>query len=181
MRYKKRRLFEDLVASGAVKPGHPNYRDAVEEQLKRFFVINEQTISQKSLDEIASEAKKFSDRIKTFWKHTKVQGHVDRVPVGNVFFDQDIVIVPERTQFVPVPPPHPSTRGQKPFQDKGRSSKFAAAKDVRVGHDDGAILMASYGAAKSCGQPLLAKIIKEARDKPDVAAKAVDGLTAESM
>ena len=60
----------------------------------------------------------------------------------------------------------------------------SAAKDVRVQHDDGAVLMASYGAAKATGQPLLAKIIKEARDKPDVVCRqgwAVDGLTAGSM
>ena len=179
MRYKKRRLFEDLVASGA-RPGDPNFIEKVNQQLKRFFVVNEQTVSQKSLDEIASEASKFGERVKKFWKHTKVQGHIDRIPKENAFFDQDIVIVIERTQFVPVPPPLPSTRLHKPFEDKSRSGKFAAAKDVRTQHDDGAILMASYGAAKATGQTHLAKIIKESAIDANNAAKAVEGLTAES-
>ena len=175
MRYKKRRSCCFWCQ------GDPNFNEKFNKQLKRFFVVNEETVSQKSLDQIESEASKFGERLKKFWKHTRVQGHVDRIPVENAFFEQDIVIAIERTQFVPVPPPVPSTRGRhKPFEDKSRSGKFAAAKDVRAQHDDGAILMASYGAAKASGQTHLAKIIKQARDNPDVATKAVGGITAKS-
>ena len=76
--------------------------------------------------------------------------------------------------------PRTATRLHKPFEDKSQSSKFAAAKEVCVQHDDGAILMASYGAAKATGQTHLAKIIKESAINANAAAKAVDGLTAES-
>ena len=103
------------------------------------------------------------------------------MPLDHSYFSNDITIIVEREHFVEVPVPVPGTsRATKPFEDKSRSGKFAAAKDVRDLHDNGAILMASYGAAKSSGQTFLAKIIKEARNKPDVAEKAVDGLTVKS-
>ena len=178
MRLNKRKLFEDLHHSG-VKPGDKDYRDKAEEFVKRFFIVNEATVSKKTLDEIDSEVVKFVVRVRQFWNSKSVNRHVARMPLDHSYFANDITIVVEREHFVEVPVSGPSTRANKPFEDKSRSGKFAAAADVRR-HEDGAILMASYGAAKSSGQTFLAKLIKEARDKPDVAEKAVDGLKAES-
>jgi len=78
--------FNFTVASGA-RPGDSNFNEKVNQQLKRFFIINEQTAPQKSLDDIESEASKFAECVKKFWKHTKVQGHIDRIPKDNAFFD----------------------------------------------------------------------------------------------
>ena len=86
MRLKKRKLFDDLNSSGA-RISDLDYRDKAFEYAKRFFIINEQTVPQKSLDDIESEASKFAECVKKFWKHTKVQGHIDRIPKDNAFFD----------------------------------------------------------------------------------------------
>ena len=181
MKYNKKTLFEDLDRANA-KPGDKDYRKKVQEFVKRFFIINEATTSQKTLDEIESQVSKFVDRVRRYWNHVKVQGHVDRMPLENEYFASDIIIVVERTRFVdvPVPPSPRSSRSKKPFADLSRSGKFSAAASVRNSHDSGAILMASYGAAKSTGQENLAKIIKETSNVPELAAKAVDGLTSES-
>ena len=40
MRLNKRKLFEDLHNSGC-KPGDKDYRDKVEEVVKRFFIVND--------------------------------------------------------------------------------------------------------------------------------------------
>ena len=179
MKLKKRKLFEDLHSLGS-KPGDKDYREKAEEYAKRFFIVNEDRVAQKTLDEIGSEVLKFVVRVRQFWNSRSVARHVDRMPLDHAFFANDITIIVEREHFVEVPVPGPPTRASKPFEDKSRSGKFAAAKDVRDNHDVGAILMASYGAAKSSGQGDLAKVIKVARDAPEVAAKAVEGLEAES-
>ena len=61
-----------------------------------------------------------------------------------------------------------------------RRGKFQAAANVRSSHDAGAILKASYGAAKATGQADLAKVIKESAIDPNAASKAAEGLTAKS-
>ena len=75
MRLNKRKLFEDLHHSG-VKPGDNDYRDKAEEFVKRFFVVNDATVSKKTLDEIASEVVKFVVRVRQFWNSRSVNRHV---------------------------------------------------------------------------------------------------------
>ena len=75
----------------------------------------------KKLDEIASKVVKFVVRVRQFWNSRSVNCHVAQMPLEDSYFTNDITIVEERS----------------------RSGKFAAAQDVRVQHDDGAILMAS--------------------------------------
>ena len=180
MKIKKRRLFEDLFHAGH-KPGEEKYLEAVQEFLKNFFIVNSAT-SNKTLDEIEAEAKKFSRRVREYWRSPRVQAHFDRMPLDGDFFSRDIVIVPERTQFVEVqgPPSPRASRSCKPFDELGRSSQFNAAAAVRASHSSGAILKASYGAAKAAGQADLAKVIKESAIHPDAASKAAEGLTAKS-
>ena len=154
----------------------------IKDCLRAFFVINLETVSSKTLKEIDDAASKFVRRVKDYWNSSKIARHVSKMPLEGEFFSKFIDIVPERTQFVQVQVPSPprASGNRKSFEDKGRSAQFAAANSVRSSHEAGAILKASYGAAKSMGQNNLAKLIKESAINPDAAAKAVDGLTYKS-
>ena len=179
MRYKNKDLFKYLHDQG-ITPNAPDYWEQVKDRLRTFFVINLETVSSKSLKEIDDAASKFVRRVKDYWNSSKIARHVSKMPLEGEFFSKFIEIVPERTRFVEVPSPPRASGSRKSFEDKGRSAQFAAAKSVRTAHDDGAILKASYGAAKSMGQNNLAKVIKESAINPEAAAKAVDGLTYKS-
>ena len=71
MKINKRRLFEDLFRANH-KPGDANYPDEVQEYLNNFFIVNSAT-SKKTLDEIESEAKKFSRRVREYWRSAKTE------------------------------------------------------------------------------------------------------------
>ena len=180
MRLKKRKLFEDLISSGA-KVGDHDYRDKALEYAKKFFIVNEATVSKKTLDEIDSEVLKFFVRVRKFWTSKSVSRHLDRMPLDHDYFDTDIFIVVEREHIVEVPPvPERAPKGRKPFEELRKSCQFEAAAAVRNSHDSGAILKASYRAAKACGKDDLAKVIKESAIDPNAAVKAKEGLTAKS-
>ena len=183
MRLKKRKLFEDLYSSGA-RISDPDYRDRALEYAKRFLIVNEDTVSKKTLDEIDSEVLKFVVRVRKFWYSKSVSRHLDRMPLDHDYFAGDITIVVERETVVdvpvPVPAPQRAPKGRKPFEELGKTCQFAAAAAVRESHDSGAILKASYRAARDTGQVDLAKVIKQSAIDPNAASKAVDGLTAES-
>ena len=130
MKINKRRLFEDLFRDNH-KPGDANYPDEVQEYLNNFFIVNSAT-SKKTLDEIESEAKKFSRRVREYWRSARVQGHFNRMPLEGDFFLKDIVVVPERTRFVevqgpPSPPSASTCRSQKPFEELSSRGQFQAA------------------------------------------------------
>ena len=181
MRYKNKDLFNWLYDNG-ITPNAQDYLEEVTDRLRTFFVINLETVSSKSLEEIDEAAKKFVKRVKEYWRSKPVCRHRSKMPLEGEFFSKFIEIIPERTQFVQVQVPTPprASGSRKSFEDKGRSAQFAAANSVRASHEAGAILKASYGAAKSMGQNNLAKLIKESAINPDAAAKAVDGLTYKS-
>ena len=58
-------------------------------------------------------------------------------------------------------------------EELGQTCQFKAAAAVCDSHESGAILKASYRAARTLGQDDLAKVIKQSAIDPNTATKAV--------
>ena len=123
MRLKKRKLFEDLINSGA-RISDTDYRDKALEYAKRYLIVNEDTVSKKTLDEIDKEVLKFVVRVRKFWYSKSVSRHLDRMPLDHDYFDTDIIIVVEREHLVEVPVPQRAPKSRKAFDDLGQNANL---------------------------------------------------------
>ena len=130
------------------------------------------TVSNKILNEIDSEVLKFVVWVRKFWNSNSVSRHFDHMPVDHDYFDNDITIVVEWENIVEVlMVSKRAPKSRKPFEELGQTCQFQAA--VCVSHESGAILKASYRAARTLGQDDLAKVIKQSAIDPNTATKAV--------
>ena len=96
------------------------------------------------------------------------------------YFNIDITVVVKREHSIEVAVPQRAEKVRKPFEELGQTCQFEATAAVRESHEAGAILKASYRAARATGQDDLAKVIKQSAIDPTAAVKAFEGLTAES-
>ena len=191
---KKKKLLDDLWENG-VRVKDPNFEDKVRQHLYKLLDLCEGECSVATIENIATEARKFRQRVRELWGPRKSgtpklgtnKAALDESP----FFQQEIevMVVPE-SQKTPDPlfvvdqnaPPVQRRSGPyKSYLEKLPDAQRLDRAAVRASHDGWAILEAAPKVATSLGQGTFGKAIKEMAKDLDVNPQlALDGMKNQS-